>query len=140
MNKELFELLKSLEGYQCYIQGGSLHLTGHIEGLVKIKVMRNFIEFWQRLEWNHSKVADNLDSFLRTCEHLDTKGQYHEDKFSFITKVKEYIKNVEVKLGDFYPFNCKSYQVFYRENKISSISIVCEDNSIIKITQLKTQI
>lgn len=139
MNKELFELLKSLENYQCYVQSGSLHLTGHIEGLVIIKAKSNYIEFWQKLKWNHAEISKGLDAFLRKCEHLNTKGQYHEDKFVFITETKEYINNFEVKLGDFFPFSCKSYQVKYREDKISSIEIICKDESIITITQISKE-
>jgi hypothetical protein len=137
MNKELFELLKSLENYQCYIQSGSLHLTGHIEGLSRIKVKSNFIEFYQKLEWNYGKIAKSLDEFLRDCKHLDSKGQYHDDKFEFIDKTKKFINNLEVKIGDFYPFECKSYEVHYYKNVISAINIVCKNDSIIKITQIK---
>lgn len=139
MNKELFELLKSLENYQCYVQSGSLHVTGHIEGLSRIKVRSNFIEFYQKLEWNQSEISKKLDEFLRECEHLNAKGQYHDDKYSFITKTRNFIETFEVKIGEFFPFSCKSYKVNYLNDKIYSIQITCKDDSIVTLTQIKNE-
>ena len=139
MNKELFELLKSLENHQCYVQSGSLHVTGHIEGLSRIKVRSNFIEFYQKLEWNQSEIPKKLEEFLKKCEFLNNKGEYYYEKFTFINETKDFIKNFEIKIGEFFPFSCKSYKVNYKEDKIYSIQITCKDESIVTLTQIKNE-